>query len=94
MQSLLLQKPHAKSKSKDHVSCVERRLSLWSAEKFKQLISEGKCIQSHLSSNYASHNEINHIAKGFNRLMLQGKIRQAVRLISIANQRVFWIPTF
>lgn len=89
MQSVLLQKPHAKSKSKEHVVCLERRLNLWSEGRFKELISEGKCIQNHMSSSPYSkpQAEIQNIAKGFNRLMLQGKVRQAVNLLSNANRR-------
>ena len=91
MQSVLLQKPHAKSKTKDHIACLERRLSLWNEGKFKELLSEGKCIQRHLSnstaSNLTTQNEMQKIARGFNRLMLQGKVRQAVNLISNANRR-------
>ena len=91
MQSVLLQKPHAKSKTKDHIACLERRLSFWNEGKFKELLSEGKCIQRHLSnltaSNLTTHDEMQKIARGFNRLMLQGKVRQAVNLISNANRR-------
>ena len=29
LPSLMLQKPHAKSKTHDHISCLQRRLSLW-----------------------------------------------------------------
>ena len=49
-QVLLLQKPHAKSKTKDHTTCLERRLALWHAGDFSALIKEGKCIQDHLQS--------------------------------------------
>ena len=29
MPALLLQKPHAKSKIQEHITCLQRRLSLW-----------------------------------------------------------------
>ena len=48
MQSLLLQKPHAKRKTKEHVACLERRMALWMEGNIDKLILEGKCIQKHL----------------------------------------------
>lgn len=86
MQCLLLQKPHSKSKTKEHTVCLVRRLNLWLQGKIDALISEGRCIQKHLVSNTTAEIESEKIARGFNRLMLQGKVRQAVRLISIANK--------
>ena len=85
MQCLLLQKPHARSKTKEHIAYLEGRMILWSEGKIEKLISEGKCIQNHLTSNATAEMEVEKIARGFNRLMLQGKARQAVRLISNAN---------
>ena len=49
-QVLLLQKPHAKSKSKEHVACLERHLLLWHNGDIPALLNEGKCIQDHLQS--------------------------------------------
>ena len=51
------------------------------------LLSEGKCIQKHLPSNVRATMKMEKIARGFDRLLLQGRIRQAVRLISNANKR-------
>ena len=73
MQCLLLQKPHARSKTKEHIACLERRMVLWSEGKIEKLISEGKYIQKHLTSNTTAEMEMEKIARGFNRLMLQGK---------------------
>ena len=49
-QVLLLQKLHAKSTSKEHVACLERRLLLWHNGDIPALLNEGKCIQDHLQS--------------------------------------------
>ena len=73
MQCLLLQKLHAKSKTKEQVACLECRMILWTEGKINRLISEGRCIQKHLSSNAVPEAEMEKIAMGFNRLMLQGK---------------------
>ena len=86
MQSLLLQKPHAKSKTKEHVACLERRMALWMEGNIDKLILEGKCIQKYLITSGKAEIELEKISRGFNRLMLQGKTRQAVRLISSANK--------
>ena len=86
MQCLLLQKPHAKSKTKEHATHLERRLKLWSQGNIHALLNEGKCIQKHLISNTRRTVEFEKIARGFSRLMLQGKIHQAVRLISNAEK--------
>ena len=50
MQILLLQKPSRKSKSKDHVNHVKRRLELWKQGDIPSLIQEGRCIQCYLLS--------------------------------------------
>ena len=46
MPALLLQKPHPRSKAKDHTIHLERRLRLWSEG---DLMKEGYTIQHHLS---------------------------------------------
>ena len=86
MQALLLQKPFVKSKTKDHISYLERRLKQWLKGDIKALVKEGKCIQRHLISQTNKPFEYEKITRGFNRLMLQGKVHEAVRLISIANK--------
>ena len=82
MQCLLLKKPRVKSKTKEHVACLVGRMILWTEGEIDRLISEGRCIEKHLSSIVTEGVEMEKIARGFNRLMLQGKTRQAVRLIS------------
>ena len=54
-QVLLLQKLHARSKSKDHVHCLlESHLELWHSGDIDTLVKEGKCIQDHLQSTIHS----------------------------------------
>ena len=48
MPALLLQKPHSKSKSKEHVTHLERRLALWTNGEFDELLAEGSTIQQNL----------------------------------------------
>ena len=48
MQILLLEKPSKKSKNKDHISHLKRRLELWKQGDIPLLTQEGKCIQRYL----------------------------------------------
>ena len=86
MQSLLLQKPHAKSKTKENIPCLDSRLVLWTEGNIEKLTMEGKCIQKYLITSGKAETKFEKTARGFNRLMLQGKVRQAVRMISSANR--------
>ena len=46
--SLVLQKPHRRSKDSDHRRALESRLTHWSNGDFKELLYEGNTIQSNL----------------------------------------------
>ena len=72
-QTLLLQKPNRKSKSKEHVTHLQRRLNLWHKGDIQSLLEEGRCIQKHLhTSQRPSDDQV--LARTFCRLMLQGKV--------------------
>ena len=81
MQTLLLQKPSHTSKSKDHITHLQRRMELWSDGDIQALLDEGKCIQKRLSHT-ASLSNSNAIAQTFRNLMLQGKFQSALRYLS------------
>ena len=49
MPALLLQKPHTRSRAKEHTTHLDRRLHLWRAGKIHELIHEGRTIQQNLS---------------------------------------------
>jgi hypothetical protein len=55
MPALLLQKPHSKSKTCEHISCLNRRLELWEKGNTTELLKEDKLIQSHLRSSFGCH---------------------------------------
>ena len=83
MPSLLLQKPCASSKAKDHVKCLERRLHLWFAGDMDSLVLEGRIIQQHLTRTAPKHhNQQDRLTRTFARLMFEGKVRAALRLLS------------
>ena len=74
MPILLLQKPHARSKAKDHLKCLERRLAVWKAGDIELLLHEGCTIQSRfrLPHTNSSAND-DHITKQFMKFMRRGK---------------------
>ena len=44
MPNLLLQKPSQKSKSKDHLSALERKMELWYSAEVMELLKESEAI--------------------------------------------------
>ena len=82
MQVLLLQKPHAKSKSKEHSICLERRLALWRCGDIASLLKEGKCIQDHLTTSTNKVTRSSTVTRHFDHLMSMGKVSAAVKLLS------------
>ena len=88
LPALVLQKPHAKSKVREHISCLERRLSLWKEGNIAELLREGRATQGPLKSRRSPvdmNNNANKVRK-FSKLMTGGKIRAALRLLSTENR--------
>ena len=56
---LLLQKPSKKSKTKDHIKCLERRLANWSNGDLEELVKESRTLQHRLPSNGSSFTKMN-----------------------------------
>ena len=82
MPAILLQKPTRKSTSKLHTAYLTKRLEMWSAGNFEDLMKEGRLIQHKFGDIVRSDETIEHIAKVFARLMLQGKVNAALRLLN------------
>ena len=82
MPLLLLQKPHQQSKTKDHVACLTRRLTVWEQGKFSDLISEGQAIQNHLMA-HRRHFELTteRLSHTFAKLMVAVRTAFALRLL-------------
>ena len=78
MPPLLLQKPAPKSKSKDHVKFLAKRIIWWKNGEIDFLIREGRAIQERLKKSKMSKE---HYERVFVRLMLQGKVSAALRWI-------------
>ena len=75
---LVLQKPSKKSKSKDHVQYLEKRLGWWKDGDLDLLVKEGEAIQKRLKNSKFTQDDKEKV---FTRLMLQGKVSAAMRWI-------------
>ena len=85
MPSLLLQKPHRSSKVKEHIHCLECRLKLWTEGDLDGLLREGRTIQRRLPNLPRDPKSDQQLARSFAKLMMEGKVRAALRLISRQN---------
>ncbi|CAM1294773.1 Uncharacterised protein r2_g398 [Pycnogonum litorale] len=83
-QALMLQKPSAKSKTRDHIKCLSRRMISWQKSEIKDLVIEGKTIQKNLKryhTNYPKDDESRDAHK-FMSLISDGKVREALRMLN------------
>ena len=81
MPALLLQKPHLKSKAKEHSVLLDRRLKQWMNGDIINLLHEGHAIQQRLDRQHKQRS-CEHTARIFAKLMMEGKVKAALRLIS------------
>ena len=80
MPALLLQKPHYRSKTKEHTEILNRRLTLWNDGDFDQLIREARAIQTRMIQN-SKEIFLDQLSKTFAKHMMTGKINAALRLL-------------
>ena len=78
---LLLQKPHKASKTKEHITCLERRLKKWKEGNLNDLVLEGRAIQQRLPKTNSSKAK-EKLARSFANLMFAGKCKAALNLLS------------
>ena len=81
LPALILQKPSKNSKSKEHTSCVKRRLELWKKGDIISLLKEVKKIQSKFKKKGGKERSPGEVAKLFARLVMHGKIGAALKLL-------------
>ena len=84
MSILLLQKPYEQSKSRDHVSCLTRRLKTWLEGDIESLLNEGRTIQSHLHRG-KKHRSQEDVTRTFTKLMFLGRVSSAMRVLTSAS---------
>ena len=87
MPAILLQKPCKNSKSKQHTEYLAKRLELWFQGNFELLMKEGRAIQEKLKLNSSKFDTPEHTTKVFSKLMLQGKVHAALRVLDKASNR-------
>ena len=85
MPAVLLQKPSSRSKAKGHALHLERRLKAWSEGKLDDLMHECRTIQQLSRSQQSQQNSCDRTAKLFAKLMMEGKVRAALRLVTQSN---------
>ena len=81
---LMLQKPSSKSKARDHVKYLEKRLKYWQAGDLDSLLAEKREIQKKLKQTQDKKKESKE--KSFCRLMLLGKLSQAAKFVDSKNE--------
>ena len=81
MPSLIIQKPAANSKAKDHKEALARRLTLWQKGELLELMKEAETIQKRMKSSKPKRN-IEAISKKFSLLMKAGKLNAAVKVLT------------
>lgn len=81
LPALMLQKPHQKSKAKDHSSHLDRRLRMWARGDINALMLECRTIQNQLGTRSNSRGSASE-ARTFAKLMMEGKVRAALRTIT------------
>ena len=80
---LLLQQPHKRSKSKEHIKYLEKRLKIWKDRDLAALIREGRTIQQRLPKvRRANAANENWLARTFANLMFKGKTHTALDLLA------------
>ena len=74
-------KPSQKSKSKDHLRVLERRLELWESGEVMELLKESETIQKNMKATNKT-TSINAISKKFTREMRKGTVDNAMKLLT------------
>ena len=82
MHHLLLQKPHSRSKVKDHVKFLERWLSLWQQGDIPALLLEGRTIQQKLTNTFSGDDHTKKLAKSFAKHIRKGNVKSALWMLS------------
>ena len=94
MPSLLLQQPSSSSSHRQRVDCLQRRLSTWESGNISDLITEGRVLQTDLNRRMARRSDspnqdVSHRSRSFARMMSQGKVKAALRLLSSESREKF-----
>ena len=83
---LLLQKPHRTSNTKEHITCLEKRLKIWKEGNLNDLVLEGRAIQHRLPKSNSPMGKQN-LSRSFANLMFAGKTKAALDQLSNNGER-------
>ena len=85
---LVLQKPHRRSKNKEHNIALERRLNSWLDGSFVILLNEGKTIQKQFKNARHRTAKKPDFLRQFSNYMFDGKVKAALRILNENGSRV------
>ena len=85
LPAILLQKPSAKSKAKQHALALERRLNQWRTGEIDTLMREIKMIQASFKVSSESKNKTENLSKRFAKFMTEGNVSAALKLLDSTN---------
>ena len=78
---LLLQKPSAKSRCKDHSKSLTERILKWQSVAIDELLQEGRTIQGRPTRQQHVGRDNVKIARAFEKLVSVGNVKAAIRLM-------------
>ena len=81
MPALLLQRTSPKCKTSEVKKHLERRLEMWKNRNIDELLNASLTIQDRLPKNFSKPKDTEDLARRFAKLMLQGKVNPAIRLL-------------
>ena len=81
LPSLLLQRPHPRSRTEDHARCLNGRLSKWLKGDIDGLMHECESIQNCLNHQHPKKDEMAS-KRTFDRLVSMGNLKAAIRLVT------------
>ena len=91
LPNLLLQKPSATSKSKDHVKSLELRIQMWNEGRIRELWNDSNVIQNKMTSK--SQKSPDDVTRIFTKLMFEGKPGAAMKFLDENSSNSVLKPT-
>ena len=86
MPVLLLQRPHHRSKNHESIAHLIRRLAAWCSGDIDTLVQEGRVLQGNLKLRFThTHRTEDTISRRFSNFMMNGRVKDALRLLSEDN---------
>jgi hypothetical protein len=82
MPAPLLQRAGPKMKNSEIKKCLERRIDMWKKGQIDDLFTEAKLLQQRAADNFRISKKDEDTAHSFANLIFQGKIKDALRLLS------------